>query len=155
MPAQGLFGQPLELGFVELLDQFLMLFLGIELAQPLAQLRRRHPVLRLVMELAAQLARRPAQMGFENLPDVHPRGHAQRIEHDVDRRAVFEPRHVFFGQDPREHALVAVPPGHLVADLEPPFDRDEHLDHLDHARRQFVARLEPVDLGARSGPESP
>ena len=39
-------------------------------------------------------------------------------------------------------------PGHLVADLQPALDRDEHLDHLDHARREFVARLQPVELGA-------
>jgi hypothetical protein len=29
-------------------------------------------------------ARGPAQVGFEDLPDVHARRHAQRVQHDVD-----------------------------------------------------------------------
>jgi hypothetical protein len=46
----------------------------------------------------------------------------------------------------RQHALVAVAPGHLVADLQLALDGDEHLDHLDDAGRQLVARLEALDL---------
>ena len=30
--------------------------------------------------------RRPAEMGLEDLADVHARGHAERVQHDVDRR---------------------------------------------------------------------
>jgi hypothetical protein len=61
-------------------------------------------------------------------------------------RAVFQVRHVLFRADPGEHALVAVPAGHLVADLQLALDGDEHLHHLDDARRQLVARLQPLDL---------
>jgi hypothetical protein len=39
----------------------------------------------------------PAEVGLEDLPDVHPAGHAQRVEHDLDGRAVLEERHVLFG----------------------------------------------------------
>ena len=72
--------------------------------------------------------------------------HAERIEHDVDRRAVGEVRHVLLGEDAREHALVAVTARHLVADLELALDGDEHLHHLDDARRQLVAALQALDL---------
>ena len=79
-------------------------------------------------------------------PTFMRRRHAERIQHDVDRRAVGEVRHVLLGQDAREHALVAVAAGHLVADLELALDGDEDLDHLDDARRQLVAALQALDL---------
>ncbi len=72
--------------------------------------------------------------------------HAQRVEHDVDRRAVLEVRHVLDRHDLRDDALVAVPAGHLVARLQLALHRDEDLDHLHHARRQLVAALQLVDL---------
>ena len=86
--------------------------------------------------------RGPAQVRLEDLADVHPRRHAQRIQHDVDRRAVGHVRHVFDRHDLRDHALVAVAAGHLVARLQAALDRDVHLDHLLHARRQLVALRE-------------
>ena len=48
--------------------------------------------------------------------------------------------------DARDHALVAVTAGHLVARLDLALGRDEDLDHLHHARRQFVTALQLVDL---------
>ena len=83
--------------------------------------------------------RRPAQVRLEDLADVHARRHAQRVEHDLDRRAVRQIRHVLFGEDARDDALVAVAAGHLVADRQLALHRHVHLDELDHARRQFVA----------------
>ena len=50
-------------------------------------------------DLEAQALRRPAQVGFQHLTDVHARRHAQRIQHDVDRRTVGEVRHVFDRHD--------------------------------------------------------
>ncbi len=46
----------------------------------------------------------------------------------------------------RHHALVAVTAGHLVAGLDLALHRDEDLDHLHHAGRQFVAALQLLDL---------
>ena len=46
----------------------------------------------------------------------------------------------------RDDALVAVPAGHLVAGLNLALHRDEDLDHLHHAGRQFVAALQLFDL---------
>ena len=78
-------------------------------------------------------------MRFEHLADVHARRHAQRIQHDVDRRAVGEVRHVFDRNDERDDALVAVTAGHLVARLHAALHREIHLDHLEHARGEIVA----------------
>ena len=103
---------------------------------------------------------------FEHLADVHPRRHAQRIQHDVDRRAVGHVRHVLDRHDLRDHALVAVAAGHLVARLQAALDGEVDLDHLQHARRQLVAlrellallferEVELVALLRRATPSSP
>ena len=87
----------------------------------------------------AQTLGRPAQVRFQNLADVHARRHAERIEHDIHRRAVGHVRHVLDRHDLGDDALVAVAAGHLVAGLQPALDRQVDLDHLLHARRQLVA----------------
>ena len=83
----------------------------------------------------------PAQVGFENLADVHSARHAQGIQQNVDRRAVIEERHVFLRDDAGDNALVAVPAGHLVADRQLPLGGDIDLDHFQHAAGEFVAAL--------------
>src|SRR6185312_16314457 len=88
----------------------------------------------------------PAEMRLEDLPDVHARRHAERIEHDVGMRPILQERHVLDRHDLRHHALVAVAAGHLVAGLDLALHRDEDLDHLHHARRQLVAALQLLDL---------
>jgi hypothetical protein len=93
----------------------------------------------------AQTARGPAQMGFEDLPDVHARRHAQRVEHDVDRRSIFKEGHVFRRQNAGDNPLIPVATGHLVARLQLALHRDEHLDHLEHARCQIIAAFQLVD----------
>ena len=57
------------------------------------------------------------------------------------RRAVFQERHVLFGHDAGNDALVAVPAGHLVADRQLPLGGDVHLDHFQHAAGKLVAAL--------------
>ena len=96
--------------------------------------------------LASQTGASPAKVGFEDLAHVHTRRHAQRIEDHVDWRSIFEVRHVLDRKDLGDHALVAVTAGHLVAGLKLALHRHEHLDHLHHARREFVAALKLVDL---------
>ena len=66
-------------------------------------------------KLHAQRLRRPPQVRLQNLSDVHAAGHAERIEHDLDRRSIREVRHVLFRQNARDHALVSVAAGHLIA----------------------------------------
>ena len=90
--------------------------------------------------------RGPAQVRFENLSDVHTRRNAERIEHDLHRRSIGQIRHVFFRKNARDHALVTVAAGHLVADRQLALHGDVDLDQLDDARRQFVALLQLGDL---------
>ena len=73
-------------------------------------------------------------------------GTPERVQHQIDRRAVVEERHVLDRHDARHDALVAVAAGHLVAGLQLALHRDEDLDHLHHAGRQLVAALQLLDL---------
>src|SRR6266568_2538165 len=111
----------------------------VDAAEELAQLRGLGARLQQLADFQSQALGRPTPMGFENLPDVHARRHAQRIEHDVDRRAVGHARHVLDRHDLGDDALVSVPAGHLVARLQAPLHRDVDLHHLLHAGREFVA----------------
>jgi hypothetical protein len=54
-------------------------------------------------------------VGLEDLADVHAARDAERVEDDVDGRAVLEERHVLLVDDLRDDALVAVAAGELVA----------------------------------------
>ncbi len=85
--------------------------------------------------------RRPAEMRLHDLPEVHARRHAQRVEHDVDRRSVVGVRHVFFRQHLGDDALVAVPARHLVALQNLALLRDVDAHEMVHARGKFVAVL--------------
>ena len=81
----------------------------------------------------------PAEVGLEDLADVHPARHAERVEDHVDRRAVLEEGHVLLGHDLRDHALVAVAAGELVALGDLALGRDVDADQVVDARRQVVA----------------
>src|SRR6266853_62617 len=81
-------------------------------------------------------------MRFQNLPDVHTRRNAQRIQNDLNRSAIRKVRHIFLRHDARDDALVAVAAGHLVADGELALHGDVDFDQLDYTRRQLVALLE-------------
>src|SRR5207253_613579 len=63
----------------------------------------------------------PAEVRLEDLADVHPARHAERVEHDVRGTAVLEERHVLFRDDLRDYALVAVPAGNkgVIAKIVP------------------------------------
>src|SRR5438477_2336779 len=66
-------------------------------------------------DLDAQRRGHPPEVSFQNLAQVHAARHAERVEHDVDRGAVGQVRHVLSGHDPGDDALVAVATRHLVA----------------------------------------
>src|SRR5438270_7611657 len=94
----------------------------------------------------AQLVTGPAQMGFKNLAHVHAAGNAERIEHDLHRRAIGEIGHLFLRQNARDDALVSVATGHLIAHTELAFHGDVNLHQLDDAGRQLIALLEFFNL---------
>ena len=66
-------------------------------------------------DLVAVLSRDEAEHRFENLSEVHTARNAERVEDDVDRRAVGEVGHIFLRHDARDDALVSVAARHLVA----------------------------------------
>ncbi len=90
-------------------------------------------------EFQAEQFRRPAQVRFQNLADVHARRHAQRIQNDFHRRSVREERHVFFLHDARDNAFVAVTSGHFVADGQFALRRDINFHRFDDAGFRAVA----------------
>src|ERR1043166_4449814 len=90
--------------------------------------------------------RRPAEVRLQNLSDVHAAWHAQRIQHDLHRRSVGEIRHVFFRNDAGDHALIAVPAGHLIADRQFALHRNIDFDLLDDAWGQLVTLAQLRDL---------
>ncbi len=99
------------------------------------------------------MRRGPAEVRLEDLADVHPARHAERVQDDVDRATVLEERHVLLGDDLRDDALVPVAAGELVALGDLALLRDVDPDELVDARRQVVAgvareRLDADDLAA-------
>ena len=95
-------------------------------------------------DLEAERLGRDTEVRFQHLTDVHAGRHAERVQHDVDRRSVREERHVFFRHDLGDDALVAVAAGHLVADGELALGGDVDLDLLDDAGIDVVAALDAV-----------
>ena len=78
-------------------------------------------------------------MGLEDLADVHPARHAERVEDHVDRSSVLEVRHVLLGDDLGDDALVAVTAGELVALRDLALLGDEDADHVVDAGGEVVA----------------
>src|SRR3990172_8012304 len=89
----------------------------------------------------AHAAGRPAQVRLQHLADVHPAGNADRVQDDVDGRAVGEMRHVLHRQDAGDDALVPVTARHLVALGDLPPLRYGYTHHRLHARRQLIRDL--------------
>ena len=134
----------------ELLDALFAAARVVDLLQHLLDLDGFRLLLDHLAELEPEALGGPAQVRFKDLAHVHPRRHAQRVQHDVHRRAVGHVRHVLDRSDLGDHALVAVAAGHLVAGLQAALHRDIDLDHLQHARRQLVALGELLPLGFES-----
>ena len=85
------------------------------------------------------VCRDPAEVGLEDLADVHPARHAERVEDDVDGGAVREVGHVLLGHDLRDHTLVPVTAGELVALGDLALGRHVDADQVVDAGRQVVA----------------
>src|SRR4051812_41487811 len=81
----------------------------------------------------------PAEVRLEDLADIHPAGHTERVEDDVDRRAVLEERHVLDRQHLGDDALVAVAAGELVTVGDLALLRDVDAHQLVDTRGQLVA----------------
>ena len=78
------------------------------------------------------------QMGFENLTDVHSRRHAQRVQHDINRRTIRQERHIFLTHNAGNDTLVTMTTCHLIADRNLTFLCDVDTHQTVYARRQFI-----------------
>ncbi|MNK72514.1 hypothetical protein D3C87_919930 [compost metagenome] len=127
-----------ELGQVDVVG-VLGLVVVVDVVQELAQVVDRGLGFQHALDLATQALGGPAKVHFQDLADVHTRRHAQRVQHDVHGLARGHVRHVLDRHHVGDHTLVAVAACHLVARLDAALHRQEHLDHLQHARSEVVA----------------
>ena len=101
-------------------------------------------------DLTAKIGAGPPQMGFQDLPHIHARRHAKRVQHQVNRGTIFQEGHVFNRHNAADHTLIPMAAGHLVTRLKLALHRDEDLHHLHDTRRQFVTALHFFDLALKT-----
>ena len=82
-----------------------------------------------------------AQVDFQHLTDVHTGRNAQGVQHDVQRGAVGQVRHILLRQDAGNDTLVAVTACHLIADADLTLLSDIAADDLAHTGLQLIAVL--------------
>ena len=56
----------------------------------------RRRIFGIIGNLQAKFTDSHSQMRFKDLPNIHTRRHAQRIQHNINRRTVRQERHIFF-----------------------------------------------------------
>ena len=128
---------PLDQGVVDVLDGGAVEDRGRDVDAAVRDLR--DLLVGLGAVVVPAVARDPSEMGLEDLADVHPARHAERVEDHVDGSAVGEVGHVLLGDDLGDHALVAVAAGELVALLDLALRRDEDPDEVVDPRAEVVA----------------
>src|SRR5690606_38023293 len=136
-------GQIDDLAVAQRLEVFLTAtHLVVHLIQEITDLGDLALLIEHAVDLLAQALGRQAQVGFENLADVHPRRHTQRVKDDVDRHTVLVMGHVLDRHDDRDDTLVTVTTSHLVTRLDATLDGQVDLDDLQHPRCQVIALLQ-------------
>ncbi len=80
----------------------------------------------------------PAEVSLENLSEVHPAWHTQRVEDHVNRGSVLKERHVLDIDDLGDDALVAMAAGELVALRDLALLGDEHAHEVIDSGRKVV-----------------
>ena len=116
--------------------------MAVNLLQEASQLRQLDLLLKHLVDLFTQTASSHPQMGLQNLTHVHPRGHTERVQNDINRITVLVIRHVLHGHDDRNDTLVTVSARHFVTGLNAPLHREVNLSDLQYARCQIVAALQ-------------
>ena len=77
-------------------------------------------------------------MDFQNLSDVHTGWNAEWVQHDIDRCAIRQIRHILDRQDLGDNALVAVTAGHFITFRNLTFLNDIDFNDFIDSRRQIV-----------------
>ena len=104
-------------------------------------------------DVNAECLCRHSEVRLQHLTDVHTGRHAERIQHDLDRCAVLQERHIFFRQDARDDTLVPVTSSHLVAFGNLALLRDVDAHQLIDTCRQFISIFtgEHLDVDDNAG----
>ena len=130
---------------------FFLLLLDAGLTQALVDLRLLYTVEARRCGVEAEEAAGKAKVRLEQLSEVHTGRHAQRVEHDIDRRSVGEERHVAARKDAGNAALVTVTAGHLVTDGEVLLVHEIYADLLDDSAIIAEFAKFAVSVNIRSG----
>ena len=96
-------------------------------------------------ELEPEFFACPSENSFIYLSQVHTRRYTERVEDYVDRRPVFEERHIFVPYDLCHDTFVSVAAGHLVTHADLPLLGHIDLGKLHHSVRKLVADLDLVE----------
>lgn len=72
-------------------------------------------------EVGIDLCDGEAEMSFEDLPDIHTGGDAERVKNDIDGSTVREERHILLSTYFRDDAFITVSAGHFIPDGDFPF----------------------------------
>jgi hypothetical protein len=67
---------------------------------------------------ATEVGGSPAHQTLENLTHVHPRWHAQGVEHNVNRGTIGKIGHILPRKNTTNNSLVTVTASHLIPDLD-------------------------------------
>src|SRR5487761_1983406 len=118
----------------------------VSLRQPLFDVGLRGAIEDRRGDMVAQRLRRPAQVRLHNLPDVHAVRHTQRIQNDINWRAIGQEWHILHRQHTANNALVAVATRHLVARADLTLLRYSDTHQMVHTRRQIVVVFAREDL---------
>src|ERR1035437_5882083 len=97
-------------------------------------------------ELQAEQSCRPTKVRLQYLPDVHARGDAQRVQHDVHRCSVRQEGHVFLRHNLGNNTFVTVTASHLITNRQLALRGDIDFDRLDDAAIDALAGLGALKL---------
>src|SRR5437870_6161548 len=82
-----------------------------------------------------------AEMGLQDLTNIHAARDTKRIQHDLYWRSICQEGHIFFRNDAGDDAFISVATSHLISDAQLALARDINFDLLDDAGIDVVATL--------------
>ena len=96
-------------------------------------------------------------MVLEQLTNVHTGRNTQGVQHNVDRGAVGQVRHILYRQNAGDNTLVTMTTGELVALLDLTLLSNEYANEFVYTRSKFVSvcagRTDHVDYAATGSME--
>src|SRR5207249_8973893 len=85
-----------------------------------------------------------AEMGLQDLTNIHAARDTKRIQHDLYWRSICQEGHIFFRNDAGDDAFISVATSHLISDAQLSLARDINFDLLNDAGIDVVATLYSV-----------